>query len=64
MMIDIRKVIAKHYFFNNNKQSRKIIRQFIKHIIFVSVDYTNINLIFINAYKGGHVNGKSFRKCF
>ena len=50
-MIDIQQVIINHYFFNNNKEFQRMIRQFIKHMTFVNVDYINVNLIFINAYK-------------
>ena len=38
IMIDILKMIVNHYFFNNNKKFRKIIQQFMKHIIFVNVN--------------------------
>ena len=35
-----------------------------KHMILVNVDYVNISLIFINAYKCWHVNKKAFKDVF
>ena len=64
MMTDIRKIIVNHYSFNDNKKFRGRIWQFIKHIIFVNIDYANINLMFINAYKYWRVNKKTFENVF
>ena len=38
-------MIVNYYFFNDNKKSRRMIQRLMKYIIFMNVNYTNVNLI-------------------